>query len=181
LVVVRQFGTNNGKDISAMGVTSRIGYKAIDISWTPLLSLRYVYASGGETQDKINTFDPIYGSRDKYYGRMNLVTWSNLSDFEIALELFPIEKMWIELKYNYLSIPNPENFSVGKNLTLLPGHHHLGDEINFWIEYKTVSNVSFVFVGGYFIPADVQTINDNHHQEASWIALQITYNCRKVF
>ena len=176
LTVVKQFGNDNGKEIDAVGIASRIGYKAIDIPWTPLLSLRYVYASGGDTQNKINTFDPVYGSRDKYYGRMNLVTWSNLSDFEIALELFPFEIMWVELKYNYLSIPNPENFSFGKNLLLLPGKRHLGDELDFWIEFKALDELELVLASGYFIPSDVKEIIDKPASEASWIAFQLSYN-----
>ncbi len=178
---VKQFGNDNGKDINAFGIASRIGYKAKDIAWSPLLSVRYVYASGGEGNNEINTFDPVYGSRDKYYGRMNIVRWRNLSDFEISLELFPIKKMWVELKYNYLSIPKPENFSFGKNLRLKPGCHHLGDEIDVWIEYKDFYDLSIVILGGYFIPADVEKINDKPANNSGWIALQLSYKFNYIF
>ncbi len=175
LTAVKQFGNDNGKDIDAVGFASRIGYKAIYIPWSPLLSLRYVYAGGGEDENEISAFDPVYGSRDKYYGRMNIVRWSNLSNYEIALELFPAEDMRIELKYNYLRIPNPDGVSFGENLKLLQGSNHLGDEIDLWIEYKNISNFSFVVVGGYFIPADVKTINDKKANNALWLALQLNY------
>lgn len=178
--VVKQFGNDNGKNINAYGFASRFGYKARDIAWSPLLSARYVYASGGEGNNEINIFDPVYGSRDKYYGRMNIVKWSNLSDIEIALELFPVEDIWIELKYNYLSIPESVGVSFGKNLLLKQDSHHLGDEIDLFIEFKLNKKINFVFVGGYFIPGDVEPINDKVANNASWLALQLLYNFNYV-
>ncbi len=175
LTAVRQFGNDNGKVINAFGFASRIGYKVKDIAWSPLLSLRYVYAGGGENENEISSFDPVYGSRDKYYGRMNIVRWNNLSDYELALELFPMEKMWIELKYNYLSVPDTETFSFSKNLILKPDCHHLGDELDIWIGYNNISNFSFAVVGGYFIPGEVRTINDKKAENAFWLALQLNY------
>ena len=54
---------------------------------------------------KFYTFEPAYGAQDKYYGWMNITTWTNLDDREIVLELFPVKNMWVEIKYNRFYIP----------------------------------------------------------------------------
>lgn len=179
ITLTKEFGKENGKKIDALGLASRIGYKFKSVPWTPLLSLRYIFASGGETKNEINDFDPIYGSRDKYYGRMNIFTWSNLQNYEICLELFPLKELYLEMKYNSFSIPNTNNISILKNLLLKEGKDFMGSEIDLWIEYKLNKKANLVFVGGYFIPGDVQPINERKDTNASWFAFQINYSLSK--
>jgi hypothetical protein len=83
-----EFGSENGKEINAYGYFLKAGYRFSSVQTQPVLSLRYTFASGGRKDDDvIRTFDPAYGAGDKFYGWMNIVQWSNLSDPEIVLEL----------------------------------------------------------------------------------------------
>ncbi|MGQ9820152.1 MAG: alginate export family protein, partial [Candidatus Kapaibacteriales bacterium] len=126
-----QFGNYGSKGISAYGVFAKIGYKFKSLPATPVLSIRESYASGGKTSDnKIFTFEPAFGASDRFYGWMNITTWSNLDDREIVLVLFPKKDFWIEIKYNMFYIPENENFKLLTNLKLKPGKNYLGNELN---------------------------------------------------
>ena len=113
----------------------KAGYQFHDIPTNPIISIRESYASGGKkTDDKIYTFEPAYGANDKYYGWMNITSWSNLDDREIVLEFFPVKKMWIEVKYNRFYIPVPEDVTLLNTMKLEPGKHHLGDEYRYFYQ-----------------------------------------------
>lgn len=73
--IVKEFGLENTKHIDAYAYVARIGYKLKPLFSKPKLSLRRSNASGETIDNKIITFDLIYGSSDSYYGRMNLVKW----------------------------------------------------------------------------------------------------------
>ena len=107
----------------------------------PLSVYRESYASGGKkTMTEIHTFEPAYGANDKYYGRMNITSWSNLDDREIVLELFPVKRMWVELKYNRFYIPVPDDVTLLNTMKLEPGKHHLGDELDVFIRYQVLKH-----------------------------------------
>jgi hypothetical protein len=180
ITLTKEFGKENGKKIDASGLSSRIGYKFKLVPWSPLFSLRYIYASGGENENEINDFDPVYGSRDKYYGRMNIFTWSNLSNYEICLELFPKKELYFEIKYNSFFIPYTNNIAILKNLKLQEGKNYMGSEIDLWVEYKLLKNLNCNLVGGYFIPGDVENIDGKKAKNASWFALQFFYHLNYV-
>ena len=106
-----------------MGISLKAGYSFSSIPSDPVFSLRYSYASGGKKSDNIiHTFDPAYGAQDKFYGWMNIVAWSNLSDPEIVLELFPFKKkMWVEIKYNRFYVPTPDDAIILNTMKIKNG------------------------------------------------------------
>ncbi|UCG27952.1 MAG: alginate export family protein, partial [Bacteroidales bacterium] len=131
-----EYGKVNDSRIRAFGLFFKLGYQSNQILWHPCLTLRYTYASGNSAQTDYNeNFDPVFGARDRYYGRMNLVKWSNLDDREIMIELFPLNGMRIEMNYNRFAIPQQEGVLINGNLELLPGKKHLGNEIDFYAIY----------------------------------------------
>lgn len=171
-----EYGRENDSRIKAFGLFFKLGYQLNQIFWNPCLTLRYTYASGNSPQtDYDENFDPVYGSVDRYYGRMNLVKWSNLDDREIMIELFPVNGMRIELTYNRLIIPQPEGITIKGNLELLPGKRHLGDEIDFYAKYDINNNWQLAAACGLFLLKDARTANIEEPGNASWIALQVLY------
>ena len=53
------------------------------------IGLGYTYASGDDPNtSKRETFDGAFGASDKYYGRLNLMSWSNLKDYELFIRAF---------------------------------------------------------------------------------------------
>jgi len=176
LTAVKEFGNESGKKIDAYGWFAKAGYQFHNVPSKPIISLRESYASGGKKTDaEIHTFDPAYGASDMYYGRMNLLTWSNLDDREIVLELFPVKNMWVELKYNCFYIPVPDDVTLLNTMKLEPGKHHLGDEFDAFIRYQVLKQWQLTVAFGYFIPGELSPINDEPAKNAEWFALQVLF------
>jgi len=175
-LAVYQFGNEASKPISAYGIFAKWGYTFKFLPTQPTLSLRESYASGGKSTDnKARTFEPAFGAGDKFYGWMNITSWSNIDDREIVLELFPKKDLWIEIKYNMFFIPVNENYKLLGNLKLKNNKHHLGDEFNVFTRYKLNKHWQFIGALGYFFPKDVELINNKKHKNAQMGALQIQY------
>ncbi len=171
---VKEFGDDNGKSINAYGWFAKAGYQLHNFPAKPIISIRETYASGGrKTDETIRTFEPAYGANDKYYGRMNITSWSNLDDREIVLELFPVREMLIELTYNRFFIPVPDDVILLNTIKLEPGKHHLGDEFDAFIRYQGLKHWQFTGVFGYFIPGDLSPINNKPARNAGLLALQV--------
>ncbi|NLJ08096.1 MAG: alginate export family protein [Sphingobacteriales bacterium] len=174
--LAKAFGNDNGKTIDAYGLFAKLGYQFHDLWAKPIISIRESYASGGKkTDSKIRTFEPAFGASDKYYGWMNIMQWSNLDDREFVLELFPVKKMWVEIKYNWFYIPVPDDVKVLNTMILQDGKHHLGDEFNTFIRWQAFKHWQFVAVFGYFWPKEIKNINNKPPENASWMALQLLF------
>ncbi|MCU0473718.1 MAG: alginate export family protein [Bacteroidales bacterium] len=172
-----EFGRENGKRINAYGYFAKAGYRFSSLPSSPVLSIRCTYASGGKKSDNvIRTFDPAFGASDKFYGWMNIVQWSNLSDPEIVLELFPLKKkMWVDIKYNRFYIPVPDDVTILKTMKIMSGKHRLGDEADIFIRYQAFKKWQFTGVLGYFKPGDIEQINNNDPANSYWFAVQVLF------
>ncbi len=176
LTAVKEFGSEGGKNIDAYGWFAKAGYQFHNIPSSPIISIRESYASGGKKTDaEIHTFDPAYGASDMYYGRMNILTWSNLDDREIVLELFPFKDMWVEMKYNRFYIPVPDDITLLNTMKLEPGKHHLGDELDIFIRHQVLKHLQLTGAFGYFIPGELSPINNEPAKNAEWFALQALF------
>lgn len=175
IIYALEFGKENGKQINACGCFLKAGYRFSNLPATPVLSIRYTYASGGRNADDvIRTFDPAFGAGDKYYGWMNIVQWSNISDPEIVLELNPFKnKMWIELKHNCFSIPVPEDVTILGTMKIQDGKHHLGNETNIFIRYQPSMKWQFTGAAGWFNPGYIGQVNFKDPEDAFWSAVQL--------
>ena len=176
LTAVKEFGNENGKTIDAYGWFAKAGYQFHNIPAKPIISIRETYASGGRKADgTIRTFEPAYGANDKYYGWMNITSWSNLDDREIVLELFPVKGMWIELKYNRFYIPVPDDVTLLNTMKLEPGEHHFGDELDAFVKYQVLKQWQLTGAFGYFIPGQLSPINNKPAKDTEWFALQVLF------
>jgi hypothetical protein len=173
--IVKEFGHENNQRIDAYAYVAQIGYQFKSLFSKPKLSLRRTFASGGTADNRMRIFDPVYGSRDSYYGRMNLVKWSNMTDNEIVLEIFPLKKISIEMSYNRFQIPSPENVTLLKTIQLEQGKHYLGDELDIFIRYKKFTHFEFIGVFGYFLPGNIMPINNQPAKNSTWCAFQVLY------
>lgn len=172
-----QFGKKETVDVQAFGLFAKLGYNFFDLIAKPSLSFRFTYASGGlNSNGSIAKFEPIYGANDKYYGWMNIVSWSNIVNPEIVLELFPMKNFFIETKYNFFYVNDRNEKILG--LTVGPSKH-LGDEFDVFVNYFLVKNLSFTTVFGIFFPKDSYLTNLNKPKNAFYFALQIMYDFLK--
>ena len=176
LTAVKEFGSESGKKINAYGWFAKAGYQFHDIPAKPIISIRESYASGGKKTDAaIHTFDPAYGAGDKYYGWMNITTWSNLDDRELVLELFPVKNMWVEIKYNRFYMPSPDDVTLLNTMKLKVGKNHFGDEFDTFIRYQAFNQWQFTGAFGYFTPGDLQQINFKDPKDSFWFAFQVLF------
>lgn len=175
-----QFGKENNIRLNASGLFITAGYKFSRSPWKPVLSLRYTRASGDHPETVQNElFDPVFGASDRYYGWMNLVRWCNLDDQEIMLELFPLERMRIELKYNQFRIPEPEGLVLRGSIGLPSGKNHLGDELDLYATYDLNEKWKFAVLLGYFILKD-GVITGEDPVNAFMIGVQTLYTFNLV-
>ena len=172
---VKQSGSYNQVASAAWGLFLKAGYR-LNLPLNPVVTVRYSYASGNKPETPVNeSFDPVFGAGDKYYGWMNLIKWTNLDDREIFVELSPIKQLNIELKYNRYNIPQPANFTVNGTLKLKPDKHFLGEEWNIFAKYKHSARWQFVLASGVFVPREVEYINNKMPGNAFWFAAQAEY------
>jgi len=179
--VNKEFGNESGKSIDAFGILAKLGYQFNSLPAKPILAVRESYASGGKnSESKIKTFDPVYGSKDQYYGRMNITSWSNLDDREIFAFLFPVRNMKIETNYHWFYVPVPDDATLLGTMRLQAGKHHLGNEFDIFANYQVLKQLQIVTAFGYFMPGDIQPINNHLAKNASWFAMQVFYtlDCR---
>jgi hypothetical protein len=171
-----EWGSQNGKDISAHGFFAKLGYQFRSLPARPIVSVRETYATGGKQDDPvINTFDPVFGASDKYYGWMNIVSWSNLDDREIVLELNPRKDWWVEIKNNWYFIPVPDDVVLLNAMKLLPGKNYLGREFNIFSRHTLNRHWQLVAAFGIFVPGDLEPINNKQPENAIWLAFQVQY------
>lgn len=173
----QEFGRENGKAINAFGIIGLLGYQFHNLPAKPTLCLRGTYASGGNSTDsQVRTFDPAFGAKDSYYGRMNITSWSNLDDREVVLYLTPTRNLKLELNYHMFYIPANTDATLLSTLKLQPDKHHLGNEFNIYASYHAGKRLQMVGVFGYFWVGDIQPINGSPAKNSSWFALQAQYH-----
>jgi hypothetical protein len=182
MTAVRQFGKEQNEHIDAFGWFAKVGYQFINLPGKPILSLRESYASGGRKSDpKIRSFEPAFGASDKYYGWMNIVTWSNLDDREVVLELFPMKELWVEMKFNRFYFPVPEDVRILGTMQLNEGQHHLGDEFDLFLRWQISREWQLVSAAALFWPGDLQSIAGKKARKSSWMALQLLFTLKYPF
>lgn len=176
LTLTREFGSESGKAISAYGLVGSLGYRLHSLPAKPTLLIRESYATGGSNGDaQVKTFDPAFGAKDSYYGRMNITSWSNLDDREIAMYFSPVKGLKVELNFHWFYIPSPADAALLTTIRLQPSKHHLGKEFNIYSSYQADSHLQMVGVFGYFWAGDIQPINGSPAKNSSWFALQALY------
>ncbi|MDX9773905.1 MAG: alginate export family protein [Bacteroidales bacterium] len=176
LTFAHEFGRESGKPISAFGIVAKAGYQFHSLPARPTICIRESYASGGNNDNpKIRTFEPAFGSRDSYYGRMNVTSWSNLDDREIILYLFPARGMKLEVSHHRFFVPAPEDKTLLGTLRLGEDKHHLGDEFNVFADYQINRKMKITGAFGWFRPGDVEPVGGEPAGNTTWLSLQITY------
>lgn len=173
-----QTGQQNTNTVKAYGFVGKVGYLTNTLPLKPFLYARYTLASGGKSQNGIShKFEPAYGATDKYYGWMNVVQWTNINNPEIVLELFPTEKIWVEVKYNWFYVHDTGEKILG--LKVGPSKY-LGNELDIFINYNVFKNLTLTSVLGIFSPKDAYINNFIKPKNAHFFAFQLFYNISKI-
>ena len=173
--VVKQWGSQDGKSIDAHAWAVKLGYRFGSLPAKPVLYYRNTYASGGSGADlKIRSFDPAFGGNASYNGRMNIMSWSNITDNEIVLELSPWKGASAEIAFHHLGIPSPEDTRLLGTMEVESGNH-FGNEFDIFLRYKLSDNWQLTSLFGYFRPGNLMDINGLPPKNASLFSFQILY------
>ncbi|MCD6173441.1 MAG: alginate export family protein [Sulfurimonas sp.] len=139
-------------DIDGVGVHIDGGYHLKSLNTK--LGLGYTYASGDNPNtSKRETFDGAFGASDKYYGRLNLMSWSNLKDYELFAVIKPMPKSKIKIEYHKFYADEPNNKWKSYTITSIQNDHY-GDEIDIVTTYQYCQNIKLMLGLSYFNNGD---------------------------
>lgn len=184
MTYIKSFGDyiqlNNEKvSIDGVGYHAEGGYNFKEINTK--FGLGYSFASGDNPNTKENeTFDAVFGASDKYYGRLNLMQWSNLKDYEIFTIFTPNPKTNIKLEYHKFYADEQSNKWMSYTIASMQNDHY-GDEIDIFTTYKYSKNIDLLLGVGYFMSGSYikEAATKNSYitdENAFGLVAQFTYN-----
>lgn len=152
MTYVKSFGdyiTSKGSvDIDGYGFHLDAGYHFKPIHTK--IGLGYTYASGDDpaTNDR-ETFDAVFGASDKYYGRLNLMSWSNLKDYEIFAMIKPFKKTKVKVEYHAFYADEPTNKWKSYTIPTMKSDKY-GEEIDIVANHQYNKKINIQIGLGYF-------------------------------
>ena len=175
----RECGSNGEKSVQAFGYVAKVGYRFENIPMKPNLVVGRVFASGDNNLNDgtVKTFQPPFGSTDgSHYGRMDIMSWSNLEDNQVNVYLAPLENLYMKVAYHHFSIDKWEDKWRYYGYVNKPGNEytHLGDEVDLVVKYKYSKEWEFQFIYAYFMDGDFVKYNVENNN-ADRLFLQCTY------
>ncbi len=176
--LIRQLGeqvTVSGvkRDVDAYGWHLDAGYGFKMFGEKAKMGAAYSYATGDDksTQD-IERFDSVFGASDNFYGRMNLMQWSNLKDAEIFFIFSPIKNLKIKTEYHRFKIEDKGD-KWGQYVNgVLVNEDHLGDEFDIVATYDHTKKFQLQAGYGHFWPGDFVEANIPTGRSSDWFFLQ---------
>jgi hypothetical protein len=154
MTYIKSFGdyiklSNEKVSINGVGYHADGGYNFKEINTK--VGVGYSYASGDNPNTKENeTFDAVFGASDKYYGRLNLMQWSNLKDYELFGIITPNPQTNIKIEYHKFYADEQSNKWMSYTIADMQNDHY-GDEIDIFGTYKYSKNIDLLLGIGYFL------------------------------
>lgn len=145
-------------DVDAYGYNLDIEYR-LSPKW--MLGATHSFASGDDKSTPENErFDGAYGASDKYYGRMNLMVWSNMADYGLLANYRPHRDWEFQAEYHQFYADVVEDTwraykaatPTAANNPLKSSSDHYGDEIDLTAIFKMSKQWNFQAGVGVFLP-----------------------------
>ncbi|HUU90653.1 MAG TPA: alginate export family protein [Phycisphaerae bacterium] len=178
-----QFGTQGGDDVEAYGANARLGYTWLDCPWKPRVAGEFTYASGDRSpaDGENNTFDNLFTAPTTYYGRMNLLSWQNMMDYQATFEVKPTKKLKAWVDYHFFRLASDTDawywFSMAPQRRDRTGNsgHELGHEIDIQIKWTVSKNLELYAGYSWFLPGSFVKHTAGGDDAANWGFVQCTY------
>lgn len=181
--VYKNNGTRTQAD--AQGMNLDIHYR-FNPQW--LVGTTYAFASGDDKSTPENErFDGVYGASDKYYGRMNVMAWSNLSDFGVLGNYRPHRDWELQVEYHQFYADQIDDAWRAYKTGLNADSKHYGDEVDLTATYKLNPQWVLMAGAGAFMPGKAirQAVDNNQAFLTDDIAysgfMQATYKFKHTF
>ncbi len=175
-----QIGSYPSKDkcISAYGYYANIGLN-YRIYIPQAFWLKYSYGSGDKdpNDNKIQTFDGIFGGIAEYFGRMNLFCWKNIKDYQLTYQLEPVKELKVTLDYHWFYLAQKTDYWYycnGKpvqNRTPPFPSAYLGNEADLFLKYNLNRDFQFQFGCCRFFPRKA-IVESGFHEKADYVIWQ---------
>jgi hypothetical protein len=192
--IAGQFGSiNSGQgrlDQTGLAGYALAGYSFADLWGAPRLALDYSYGSGDSdpSDNRIETFDPLFGTNHKFYGLMDLFGLRNTHNPGVSLSVKPSKQLslradylmfWLADTHDFLypeSGPGRSANGYGRNPTF---HSFIGSELDVLASYAPVAwaelqcGYGHFFVGDY-VRQSVESVPANGGAvDANWVYVQL--------
>lgn len=120
-----------------------------------MLGFTHAFASGDDKSTATNErFDGAYGAAAKYYGRMNVMAWSNLADYALIANYRPHRDWQIEAEYHQFYADQIDDAWKAYKSGLNAQSQHYGNEIDLIASYRYNKQLDFKLGLGVFMPGD---------------------------
>ena len=172
MTYVYESAKDGSKQINDYAYVVKGGYQLKQMQAKPKIMLGRVYAS--------KDFTTPFGSTDgTHYGRMDLMSWSNMQDNQIALYLYPTSKIDTKFTYHDFSLADANGKWAYYGYTNKSGYHDkkLGDEVDAELFYKPTEKIKISCIYAYFKagPFVKHSVANNSAQH---LFLQFEYNIK---
>ncbi|MBN2331554.1 MAG: alginate export family protein [Deltaproteobacteria bacterium] len=176
LLYARESGDMGGLDIDAYHFNVRVGYRFAMLPWSPRLSFGYTVSSGNDsgTAD-FEQYQTAFGVWGAAYGQeYNMFSFKNFEDYQLSLELKPLEPVKVELHYHDYKL-----HESGDSWRSLANDGTLGDDVGdvfeLEVRYALSDTMSIGLQAGMFVPGDYAKDRTGFDDEATWILLDWDY------
>lgn len=152
--VAHEFGSGPVRDFDAWGAYGQIAY-SFDLPWSPTLSYRYSYFSGGTANDPTRSFDPLFFGSGGGWG-----TWfqgeiageyylfnSNEIAQQVKLSVSPTDKIGAGIMYFHFDLDKKQYSGTPISST------NFADEVNVYMDWTVTDNLYLGIVAGVAVPA----------------------------
>ena len=175
-------GERDGLDVDAWGADARLGY-TFDHPWQPRLGAEVSYASGDDDPNdgEWQTFDGVVGAIDRYYGRINFVSWMNVIDCQLSLSCRPLRRTMVSIDYHCFRLAEARDgwyWCSGRPARQDPtgdAGRDLGQEIDLIVSYKHSKHLKLMAGYAHFFPGTFIE-RTGPSPGADWCFLQTLYS-----
>lgn len=179
-----QFGRDGGDDVRAYAAHGLAGYTWLDAPWKPRVGGQVSFASGDRDpiDGRNETFDNLFTSPTKDYGRMNLVSWQNLVDYQATFGVQPTDKLTVWVDYHYFTLAAEEdawywfNMRPQRRDPTGGSGRELGHEIDLQAKWQVTPEFQVYCGYAYFAPGNFIRNTPGGDDDAHWGFVQLTYS-----
>ena len=176
---IKAFGNAGTLDIDSYAYAAKVGYQ-FDTTYQPKLLIGAVYATGDKdpNDSKKQTFSTPFGANDGlHYGRMDVMFWTNMQDYQASFSLKPTKKLSVETAYHHFKLAEATDkwYFFGYSNSTGNRYKNIGDEYDLILKYKLTKKLDFLAIGSYLNAGDFIKKNNISQNDATKVFLQFQY------
>ncbi|MBW2109783.1 MAG: alginate export family protein [Deltaproteobacteria bacterium] len=165
--------------VNAYAYVAKVGFTFKTVYFQPDFVLGRVFASGDSdpSDDTRKTFTRPFGSTTgTHYGRMDIMSWTNMIDDQVSIDVHPCENWDAKIAFHHFSLDQWQDkwgyykYSNGDGRD----DTHIGDEYDFQIRYQYSHHLEYQFIYAYF-DAGSFVKNNVEDNDAQRLYIQFTY------